>query len=612
MPGIVGIITKRPQATVQDELCQMLSTMRHETFYTSGTWSDASQGMYVGWVARRGSFAANMPVENERADVALIYSGEEFPEPGKVEELRAKGHVFTGDGSAYLVHRYEEEPDFPRQLNGRFHGLLADQARGTALLFNDRYGLQRLYYHEAKDAFYFAAEAKAILKVCPQLREMDPRGLGEFVVCGCVLENRTLFPGIHLLPPGSAWSFRNGQLERKDHYFQPSEWESQESLSAEEYPGTLRDTFVRNLSRYFEGPERIGVSLTGGLDTRIIMAWHKADPGSLPCYTFGSMYRDNQDVNLARKVAKICGQPHQVIVTGSEFLSRFPHYAERTVHMTDACVDLGRSPDLYVNEVARQIAPVRMVGTYGSEILLQDVMFKAVRPRDGVYQPDLSPRIDEAEATYYASLNSHHVTFAAFRQSPWHHYGVLGLEQTQVAVRTPYLDNDLVKTVYRAPRLPNINQDSRVGMLLSGNPALATLRTDRGTRGLNSIFKRAALEFSFKAEYAYDYGMPQWLARADHMLAPLHFERLWVGRHKVFHFRPWYRDQLAKYVREMLLDPRSLARPYLQPQAISEIVSGHLSGTRNYTLEIHRLLTLELAHRLFIDAPLPALPERND
>jgi len=57
-------------------------------------------------------------------------------------------------------------------------------------LFNDRYGLHRLYYHEAKEAFYFAAEAKAILAVRPELRSPDWQGLGEFVACGCVLEDR--------------------------------------------------------------------------------------------------------------------------------------------------------------------------------------------------------------------------------------------------------------------------------------------------------------------------------------------------------------------------------------------------------------------------------------
>ena len=127
MPGIVGIITKRPRAWAENELSQMLKTMLHESFYTSGIWSDPSLGIYVGWVARRGSFAAEMPVQNERSDITLIFSGEEFPKPGTVDALRSRGHVFAEDGASYLIHRYEEEPDFPKQLNGRFHGLVVGQ-----------------------------------------------------------------------------------------------------------------------------------------------------------------------------------------------------------------------------------------------------------------------------------------------------------------------------------------------------------------------------------------------------------------------------------------------------------------------------------------------------
>jgi asparagine synthase (glutamine-hydrolysing) len=543
-----------------------------------------------------------MPLQNERGDVTLVFSGEEFPDPDLIPALRERGHAIQDNPASYLVHRYEEESDFPKGLNGRFHGLIVDRSRGTSLLFNDRFGLQRLYYHEAKDAFYFAAEAKAILKVRPELRSVDPRGLGEFIVCGCVLENRTLFPGIHILPPGAAWTFRGATLEKKATYFEPREWEEQKLLTAEEYSTDLRDVFVRNLPRYFDGSEPVGVSLTGGLDTRIIMAWHQAQPNTLPCYTFGSMYKDNQDVRLARQVAKICGQPHQVITTGAEFLSQFAHYAERTVYLTEGGVDLGRSPDLYVNEKAREIAPVRMVGTYGSEMLLQEVMFKAVEPVAGLYTPDLVPQIRRATDSYNATLQGHPVTFVAFRQSPWHHFGVLGLEQTQVAVRTPYLDNDLVKAIYRSPGSKVINTEARLRLLREGNPKLATLRTDRGVGGMSSALRREFLEFTFKAEYAYDYGMPQWVAQVDHLFAPLHLERLWLGRHKVFHFRIWYRDQLANYVREMLLDSRSLARPYVNADAVRKIVNGHLKGNRNYTTEIHRLLTLELTHRLFIDS----------
>jgi asparagine synthase (glutamine-hydrolysing) len=243
-----------------------------------------------------------------------------------------------------------------------------------------------------------------------------------------------------------------------------------------------------------------------------------------------------------------------------------------------------------------------MVGTYGSEMLLHAVMFKAQEPAAGLFQKELLPQIQRAKETYDANRRGHPVTFIAFRQSPWHHYGVLGLEQTQLGVRTPYLDNELVKTIYNSPGPVAINEEGRLRLIREGNPALAQLRTDRGLGDRKNPVTHALLEFLFKAEYAYDMGMPQWVAQVDHWFAPLHLERIWLGRHKPFHFRVWYRDQLANYVREMLLDSRSLARPYINPKAVRTIVNGHLKGNRNYTTEIHRLLTLELLHRVFLDA----------
>src|SRR5262245_26152673 len=135
MPGIVGLITKLPRETAERQLHQMVKALCHERFYASGTWVDSNQGIYVGWVARQGSFADSMPLHNEREDVTLVFSGEEFPEPATRNGLQQRGHA-VGAGPSYLVHRYEEEPDFPKGLNGRFHGLVADRARGAAILFN--------------------------------------------------------------------------------------------------------------------------------------------------------------------------------------------------------------------------------------------------------------------------------------------------------------------------------------------------------------------------------------------------------------------------------------------------------------------------------------------
>lgn len=605
MPGIVGLVTKMPREWARRQLIRMLGTLQHEPFYVSGTWIEELAGLYVGWTAPKGSFSDGMPVENERRDVVLVFSGEEYSGPNPGRRLSAQGHSVATNGPSYLVHSYEEDAAFPRGLNGRFHGILADRSRGTALLFNDRYAMHRIYYLESKEAFYFAAEAKAILAVRPEVRKLDPRGFGEFVACGCVLENRTLFAGIRVLPPGSAWTFRNGATENKRNYFTPREWEEQEPLESDAWYQELREVFSRNLPNYFSGRERIGISLTGGLDSRMIMAWQKLAPGALPCYTFGGTFHDCRDVTVGRRVAAACGQPHQVITLGKDFLSRFPHYAERTVYLSDGCVEVNRAPALYANEKAREIAPVRMTGNYGSEVLRANRAFKPEHALPGLFRPEVLPYFRQAQATYDEMVCTHPVSFAVFRQAPWYHYGLLALEQTQLCQRSPYLDNDLVRTVFRAPQSAFAMNDACLRLIADGDPALLHIRTDRGLgdghNPLTAKMSRAFLEFTFKAEYAYDYGMPQWLARIDHCFSPLHLERLFLGRHKFWHFRIWYRSVLADYVREMLLDRRTLSRPYLEKHMLQTIVQGHLRGDRNFTTEIHKVLTLELLHRSLLD-----------
>jgi asparagine synthase (glutamine-hydrolysing) len=601
VPGIVGLVTRTPRERAERELRRMVDALCHESFYETGTWIDASLGLYVGWCARKNSFCDPMPLRSERGDVVMVFSGEEFAAPGTARRLKEQGHLLDVQGAEYLVHLYEEDPSFPAGLNGRFHGLLADRTRRTAMLFNDRYGMHRVYYHESKDGFYFAAEAKAILAVRPELRAIEPRGLGELVSCGCVLENRTLFDGISVLPGAAMWVLRDGTAERKATYFQPREWESQPELEPEVYYREVRDVFSRNLPRYFAGREQIGISLTGGLDTRMIMAHAHPVPESLPCYTYAGMFRDSQDVRVARAVAGVCGQSHHVIRLGEEFLARFPRYAERTVYLTDGCAEVSDSPNLYVNESARQIAPVRMTGNYGGEVLRRVRAFKPVEPFSGPFTGDFLSSVRQAEGTYAELLRSHPLSFAVFQQAPWFHYGPLALEQTQVSSRSPYLDNDLVRTVFRAPQSASADSELCLRLIADANPRLRQIRTDRGLggRGLSALALRTLREFQFKAEYAYDYGMPHWLVAIDRLLAPLRPEHLFLGRHKFSHFRLWYRDALSDYVRDVLLDPSTLSLPHVERRGVEAVVSGHLGGHRNYTAEIHKLLTVALVHRLF-------------
>lgn len=604
MAGIAGIIASSSET--RSALDAMVTCMVREPFDVAGQYRNEQLGFATGWVSHTGSSFECLPIWNECKDICLIFSGENFEDPADVRSLSAKGHSLEPDNGSYLVHLYEEMGiKFLENLNGWFSGVLVNLREEKIVLFNDRYGLGRIYFHENADGFFFASKAKSLLKVLPDLRRIDSTGLAEWFTCGCAMQNRTLFRGISLLPGGSVWSFGVGDAV-KASYFRREVWENQSRLDEESYYRELRHTFSRVLPHYFQGSQRIGMSLTGGLDGRMIMAWARRASGDLPCYTFNSCYRDCADVRIARRVARECDQPHQIIPVGEEFLRSFPALAEKTVYITDGAMDVSGAAELYVNHISRKIAPVRLTGNYGSEILRNNVAFRPNNISEYLFDSDFAPEIRRAPRTYLEEARGNRRSFIAFKQVPWHHFGRFAVEQSQLTVRSPFLDNKLVALAFRAPTRMETSVDLSLRLISDGSPQLARIPTDRGVRysandGLNRL-RRTMAELLAKTEYGYDYGMPQWLAGIDHLLAPLKLERLFLGRQKFCHFRIWYRDRLAPYVKEILLDPRSLSRPYLNGRRVEQIVTEHLHGNRNYTSEITLLLTSELMHRQLFES----------
>jgi asparagine synthase (glutamine-hydrolysing) len=601
MAGIIRI------GTVEERnLDQMMACLKHEGSLQYDTYINSEIGLNISWLWDNEFPIKHAPIWNQERNVCMIFVGEDFMDASEWQEFSRNAKYVEPERPFYLIDLYEKRGlKFIEKMNGWFSGVLMDLRQQKIVLFNDRYGLNRVYYHENSQGFFFATEAKSLLSLLPELRRLDPQGVAETFSCGCVLQNRTLFPGISLLPGASRWIFHaDGKID-KGRYFGPDCWENQPQLSVHEYGEAIRDTFTRVLPRYFRGSGRIAMSLTGGLDGRMIMAFARRGPGELPCYTFSSKYRESRDVEIARRVAKHCGQPHQTIVAGRQFLSQFPTLAEQAVYVSDGTMDVTGAAELYVNRSAREIAPVRLTGNYGSEILRG---FVAFRPRvldQALFDPEFARLVGAVGETYRAEREGDRLSFIAFKQVPWHHYSRFSVEKNEVRPRSPYLDNDLVALVYRAPPHCVATAELALQMIAEGDRDLAMIATDRGlTYGAPSFIGNIChlyQELTARLEYAYDYGMPQWLAKLDHLMAWLHFERLVLGRHKFSHFRIWYRDQLSAYLKEMLLSERVRNREYFRPGTIEKMVRKHISGHGNYTLEISRALTLELIHRQLIE-----------
>jgi asparagine synthase (glutamine-hydrolysing) len=71
-------------------------------------------------------------------------------------------------------------------------------------------------------------------------------------------------------------------------------------------------------------------------------------------------------------------------------------------------------------------------------------------------------------------------------------------------------------------------------------------------------------------------------------------------------YQSWYKGPTMDYIREILLDPRSLERGYFRPPFVRRVLEEHVQGRVNHRLLIWSLLSFEWWNRLFIDGEGPA------
>jgi asparagine synthase (glutamine-hydrolysing) len=599
MPGIAGIISQRPAHECRSLVKSMVASMEHESFFHSGMYAAPEIGVYGGWVAHENSFATGQVFFNEGKDIALLFSGECFVDPETPAGLRTKGHELGQAAGSWLVHLYEEEGDkFFEKLNGLFSGLLIDKRQNKAFLFNDRYGVERIYWHETRDATYFASEAKALLRVLPELRAFDEEGVAQFLNYGCTLEWRTLFRGVHLLPGASVWSFENGKCQKRK-YFSPETWESQPILTAEAFESEFQETFKRVLPRYFESAPRIGISLTGGLDSRMIMACLPRNVEQPVCYTFAGWEGRLFDARLAARAAKACGLEHHILRIGPDFFSDFASHADRTVYVTDGCFGILGTHEIYLNKQAHELAPVRITGNYGSEVFRGMSTFKRIGLSSHLFDPAFGHSVD---AQAQALIKKHPVTFAAFQEIPWNLFGSLAAGQSQVVFRTPYLDNELVALAYRSPEELRTSPRTALRLVNNYNPALSNIPTDMGKMGeadgIIGAFRRSLSKVTFKLDYLNNEGLPHWLSPLDPLFKRVNSRMEILGLHKFLHYRSWFRRELAGYLHDVLADVRAQRSPFWNADFLDSMATEHIRGRRNYVLEINAVLTLRAVERL--------------
>jgi asparagine synthase (glutamine-hydrolysing) len=605
MPGITGIIRKYPSHEAGRDLRIMIDEMRHETFYNSGQYINEDLGLYAGWICHQGAFSDCMPLISRNKDVVLIFHGENYLDSETATRLRNSGNSLDESNALYLLDLYcELGDDLLTRLNGWYCGLIVNLRTKRIILFNDRYGMSRIYFHEGKDEFIFASEAKSLLKIRSALRTIDPEGLAEYLRYSCVTTNRSLFKGISLLPYASMLEFEAGAPVRRRRYFQFSEWEAQPSIDPTEFYSKFAETVTRVFPAYVQDPENVALSLTAGLDTRLVVAALGEHHKARSSYTFGGPWGELYDIRTARELSTLYNQPFKAIRVNGDFLRNFSNYAPRTIYLSDGTHDAFGAHDVYFNRIAREIAPIRLTGKFGSEVVRIRRLSGSGTYKPGFLPPELNSLIDELPPISQIGQPGHPLTKVVTEQIPWYEFGRVAVEQSQLTLRTPYMDNALVKLMYEAPDGTRAAGDLQENYVRNKSPELSAFPTNLGRFVSNSRMITKLMNFWFRAlfkvEYIYLYATPHWLTRIDRILERLRLERILAGRQKWEGYRIWIKTDFADFIRQTLFDSAAQYTNCFDRRTVERMVTSHIAGTHNYLNEINKVLTIELVYSSLI------------
>ncbi len=317
--------------------------------------------------------------------------------------------------------------------------------------------------------------------------------------------------------------------------------------------------------------------------------------------------RDTYDVAVARRVAAACGQRHHVIALGPEFRAALPHYFERAVHISDGYLGLSGAAELYANSQARLLAPVRITGNYGGELLRGDGGRNAAILNERLLTPEFSRVLGDLKRDYMETLAASAIPSALFQQTSWLGYGRYRIEQSQLLPRTPFLDNDLVDLVLAALPDRRAGRNACTAVLERHKRELLAIPTDRGflpaRASVSGAVRRLYQEAVFKGEYWVSHGAPHMVAALASLGASSRLERYFLGRHKFYHLRTWLRTDLSTYVRDQLTHKRNSAlNQFFDLPHLALMVDAHLKGRKNHLHEIDQALTLSITNQLLLSA----------
>ncbi len=624
MSGVFGVIDSERKTRPDQALVRMGDVMRHRDWYVVETYWDERTGAGLGRIGIGILNKEPQPVISTDGNIVLFLAGEFFDwERAPINDCPRRD-AFETD-IEYVLQMYKMYgKEFVRLVAGAFIVAIYDRARRQVFLANDRFGLYPLHFEYRKGYLAFAPEVKAILTISERSPQLDEVALAQYMRFQQLLGTRTFFKGIQALAPASVLSYKlETGICRIEPYWSFDQIPNHPAgvtfeEAAEEATRLMRQAVLRRL----RGNYRFGIYLSGGLDSRTLLAAYPRDFPRPVTLTFG--LKNCRDAYYAARVARRAGTPFYFCeFTDGNWVKE---YADFHLTLTEGFHSWIHMHGISTLPTARGLFEINLTGLGGDLVLggpneSEEILLKT--PDDVAYLITLFellnqrynwPGMSEAEEqmlytppfytrlqglafeSLYQELQPYlrynresRVDYFGFQVDLRHYAHYITFMRSHIETRYPFYDYDLVDFLLSLPVGFRVGRKLQVAVLNRLNPSLALIPTDKEEylpTELSVIRSTHKLLVKIKRRFN-QHVYPLFPDRF-----PLHTD-----------YEGWLRHKLREWAEKILFSPRTLSRGIFRPETLRSFWAQLQSGSREWMLgRIAPVMTYEMMLRRLYDA----------
>jgi asparagine synthase (glutamine-hydrolysing) len=541
----------------------------------------------------------HQPMSDQEESVWVIFNGEIYNFPELKLELQSHGHVFrTNSDTEVIIHGYKQWGDeVLNRLNGMFGLAIWDVRQKRLLVARDPFGIKLIYYRIDGNALYFGSEMRPIRALLQGKVEIDATSLNLFLRYRFTPAPYTIVKGVKKLAPGTKLTVQNGVCEVSRWYrFKPEPFTP--AKSPHEAKEELLWLYKGAIKRQLISDVPVGLLLSGGIDSGLLLALMNLNGNSWPTYTvgYGTSFADDELAD-AQETARVLGSKHSsVTITKATFEEALPGIVA-TLEEPIAASSI--VPMYFVCQRARQDVKVALVGQGPDELF-------------GGYRRHLGVRYGAMWAGLPKWLRSPIAsTVAALPRNETLKRGVNSLAISDRMRRYQHvlslLPGDQVEGLFQDGLLPPDAGDT----ILNCWKDMSELMTETDELGglqfleMRSTLPDELLMYADKLSMAHglelrvpfvDKEIVEYVERLPANLKVRNGSRKWLHRQVCRAFLPesivkrpkrgfagnvvddWFRGAIDSKMADTLLDNGSRIYQYLRPQAVHELFEQHAAG----------------------------------